>query len=317
MVDTGQSFSSSSLTRGQVLGYVALCLIWGTTWLAIRILVHAVPPLEAAGLRFLIAAVLLIGLAFLQRRSWPIERSQWNALLVLGMTMMAFPFAMVFWAEQYVASSMTAILYSSSPLLVTLLTPIMTHHKVPRGAVLAMLVAFGALLVLFYRSDLGASRRSLLGGAAILAAVSSSAWSVVYAKQRLQRLDPVVITGLQLLFGSVVLLWGAWALESRRHAQWTRPALVAFVFLTVVGSCIAFVVYYWLLKRMQPYQLSTTALVVPIIAVVEGALIGREPVPLLVVIVIVVVLASVGSVLRAEARAGQQGEFITLRDKAS
>src|SRR5262245_8651216 len=180
-----------------------------------------------------------------------------------------------------------------------------------------MLVAFGALLVLFYRSDLGASRRSLLGGAAILAAVSSSAWSVVYAKHRLQRLDPVVVTGLQLLFGSVVLLWGTWALESRRHAQWTEPALIAFAFLTVVGSCFAFVVYYWLLKRMQPYQLATTALVVPIIAVLAGALLAHELVPLRALIVVMVVLAAVGWVLRAESRAGQEGEFITLRDKAS
>jgi len=317
MPETAQTQPDSSLTRGQVLGFVSLCLIWGTTWLAISFLVHDVPPLQAASLRFLIASVVLIGLAFSQKRSWPAERPDWKALLVLGFTMMAFPFGLVFWAEQYVASSMTAILYSSSPLLVTLLTPIMTGNKVPRGAVLAMVVGFGAILVLFYHSGLGASGRSLLGGVALLASVSSSAWSAVYAKQRLQRVDPVVATGLQLLFGSVVLFWGTWALESRRHAHWTPPALIAFVFLTVVGSCVAFVVYYWLLKGMQPYQLATTALIVPIIAVLEGTLIKHESVPLIMVLVIVVLLGSVASVLRAEVRAGQEGNSLALRGKAS
>lgn len=317
MPETAQAPPSSSLTRGQVLGYVALCLIWGTTWLAISILVSDVPPLQAAGFRFLIAAFLLIGLAFSQKRSWPGGRAEWNALLVLSFTMMALPFGLVFWAEQYVASSMTAILFSSTPLLVTLLTPIMTHNKVPRGAVLAMVIAFGAISALFYRSGLSESGRSLLGGVALLVAVSSSSWSAVYAKQRLHNVDPVVATGLQLLFGSFVLLWGTWALESRQHAHWTLPALIAFAFLTVVGSCVAFVIYYWLLKKMQPYQLSTTALVVPIIAVIEGGLLRHESVSWRMVIVIAVVLASVGSVLQAEARAGQEGDLLRLRGKTS
>src|SRR5262249_6050975 len=107
------------------------------------------------------------------------------------------------------------------------------------------------------------------------------------------------------------------ALESRQQAHWSRPALIALAFLTVVGSCVAFVIYYWLLKKMQPYQLTTTALVVPIIAVIEGGLLRHESVSWLMVIVIAIVLSSVASVLRAEARAGQEGDFLTLRGKAS
>src|SRR5262249_41149096 len=163
-------------------------------------------------------------LVFAQKRSWPAGRQQWNAILVLSFTMMALPFGLVFWAEQYVASSMTAILFSSAPLLVTMFTPMMTHNKVPRGAVLAMVIAFGAISALFYRSGLSESGRSLLGGVALLVAVSLSSWSAVYAKQRLHLVDPVVATGLQLLFGSIVLLWGTWALESRQQAHWSRPA---------------------------------------------------------------------------------------------
>src|SRR5215471_5648600 len=266
--------SSSTFSRSHLLGYIALCLIWGSTWLAIRVVVSDVPPLLAAALRFLVASALLLALALFQKRPWPKGESQWTAILVLSISIMAVPYGLLFWAEQYVTSSMTAVLFSAMPLVV----PLLTHRTVPRSAVLAMVVAFGGLLILFY-TGLRTSPRALLGGAAVLVAMVLSSWSLVYAKQKLHDVDPVVATALQLLGGAVVLFWGTWALEARRHAVWTRPALVATFFLIVFGSCTAFVVYYWLLKRMQPYQLATTSLVVPVVAVSEGALFG-ESIPL-------------------------------------
>src|SRR5260221_13914429 len=81
--------SSSSFSRAQLLGYISLCLIWGSTWLAIRVVVHDVPPLEAAALRFVAAGALLLGLALLQRRPGPHGASQWNALAGLSLSIMA------------------------------------------------------------------------------------------------------------------------------------------------------------------------------------------------------------------------------------
>jgi drug/metabolite transporter (DMT)-like permease len=207
---------------------------------------------------------------------------------------------LLFWAEQFVKSSTTAVLFSSLPLTVALLTPLMTGRKVPRRAVFSMLLAFGGLLALFY-SELAASRRTLAGGLCVLAAMFSSAWSSVYAKKRLHDVDPVVSTGLQLALGAVALLWATWALESHTRTVWTKPAVLAMVFLITFGSAAAFAVYYWLLKRVHAYQISTISLVVPVIAVLEGALFGGEHVPFLMFVAMLVVLGSVGSVLRAEA----------------
>ncbi len=307
--------SSSSFSRAQLLGYISLCLIWGSTWLAIRVVVHDVPPLEAAALRFVAAGALLLGLALLQRRRWPHGASQWNALAVLSLSIMAVPYGLLFWAEQHVTSSMTAVLYSAMPLAVSLFTPAMMHRKVPRRAIYAMVIAFGGLLTLFY-TDLSASRRSLIGGVAVLASMTLSSWSVVYAKERLRDVDSVVATGLQLLLGSVVLLWGTWALEAHRHAIWTKQALAAMAFLTIFGSAAAFVIYYWLLKKLQPYQLSTISLITPLIALLEAWLWG-EPVYLMMLIAVVVVLGSVWSVLRAEAEKEPEGsDILMLRDRA-
>lgn len=307
--------ATSPFSRAQLFGYIALCLIWGSTWLAIRLVVRDVPPFLAAALRFLVAGVLLLGMALAQKRRWPAGPQQWNAIFVLSLTIMALPYGLLFWAEQHVTSSMTAVLYSAMPLAVSLVTPAMMHRKVPRRAVFAMVVAFGGLLTIFYTNP-STSRLALAGGVAVLASMAMSSWSVVYAKQRLHDVDSVVATGLQLLLGSVVLFWGTWALEAHRHAIWTRTALIAMAFLTIFGSAAAFVIYYWLLKKLQPYQLSTISLIVPIIALLEG-LIQGEPISLMMVVGALVVLGSVGSVLRAETEKEPEGEdILMLRDRA-
>ncbi|MCU1254587.1 MAG: protein of unknown function transrane [Candidatus Angelobacter sp.] len=307
--------TSGSFSRGQLLGYIALCLIWGSTWLAIRLVVRDVPPFEAAALRFLAAGAFLIALALIQKRRWPEDGRQWNAIFVLSVTIMALPYGLLFWAEQHVTSSMTAVLYSAMPLTVSLVTPAILHRKVPRRAIYAMVIAFGGLLTLFY-TDLSTSRQAMIGGVAVLLSMALSSWSVVYAKQRLRDVDSVVATGLQLLLGSVVLLWATWALEAHRHAVWTRTAVIAMAFLTIFGSAAAFVIYYWLLKTLQPYQLSTISLVVPLIALLEGLLAG-ERIPLLMVAAVLVVLGSVWSVLRSETEKEPEGnDILMLRDRA-
>ena len=303
-----------SFNRAQLFGYIALCLIWGSTWLAIRLVVRDVPPFLAAALRFFVAGILLLGMAWAQKRRWPAGAQQWNAIFVLSLTIMALPYGLLFWGEQHVTSSMTAVLYSAMPLAVSLVTPAMLHRKVPRRAVFAMVVAFGGLLTLFY-TNLSTSRWAIIGGVAVLVSMSLSSWSVVYAKLRLHDVDSVVATGLQLLLGSVVLFWGTWALEAHRHAVWTRTALLAMAFLTIFGSAAAFVIYYWLLKKLQPYQLSTISLIVPLIALLEGLLAG-ERIPLMMLIAVVVVLGSVRSVLRAETEKEPEGDdILMLRDR--
>src|SRR5689334_19781072 len=118
----------------QYLAFVLLCAIWGSTWLAIRIVVREIPPCFAASLRFLIAAAFLAAYAAVARLPLPKTRRQWRALLILSITMMALPYGLIFWSEQYISSSITAVLYSSSPLVAALLTPAMTGRPVPRGA---------------------------------------------------------------------------------------------------------------------------------------------------------------------------------------
>ena len=265
--------------------------------MAIRVVVQDVPPLRAAGLRFLVGAALLLGGMALRRSIVLRDAREWRAVRILSFTMMAVPYGLLFWAEQYIASSMAAVLYTSLPLVVALLTPLMSHHRVPRSALFAMLVAMGGIAVLF-ANTLSVSSKSLMGGAAVLGAVAATAWSIHFAKRELRDIDPSVATGWQLLGGAAALLAVSLPLE-RQAAQWTPKAMVALLFLAVGGSAVAFALYYWLLKRTQPYQLSTMSLVIPIVAIVEGAALLKEPIPPTMLGASLVVMLAVGAVLRA------------------
>jgi drug/metabolite transporter (DMT)-like permease len=298
--DNTQSGATPAFRLPHYLVYGILCLIWGTTWMAIRVLVRDVPPLWSAGVRFLIAAALLLVVAALRGSKVPQGTRQWRAVLVLGLTMIAIPYGLLFWAEQFVASSMTAVLYTALPLCVAALTPWMSKYSVPRSAILSMVVGAGGIAVLFGQG-LAASRSTLLGGVAILLGVVSNAFSILFAKRELSGMDPVVSTGWQFLVGGVALVAGSLAAERGRASQWTTHALLALLFLAIVGSAVAFAAYYWLLRHMQPYQISTISLVIPIIAIIEGAAILQEPIPPLMLVASLVVLAAVAGVLRAQA----------------
>jgi drug/metabolite transporter (DMT)-like permease len=281
------------------LVYVVLCLIWGTTWMAIRVLVRDVPPLWAAGVRFVLAALLLTAVLAL-RRTTPIRGArQWRATVILGFTMVAVPYGLLFWAEQHITSSMAAVLYTSVPLTVSLLTPLMTHERVPRAAIFCMVVAMGGIGVLF-SGALSVSTKSLLGGVAMLGAVASTSWSIVFAKRELHDIDHWAATAWQTIFGGAALLGLGGILEHGRPATWTPGAIAALLFLAVFGTAVAFALYYWLLKRVRPYQAASMSLVIPVVAIFEGALLLDEAIPPSMLAAAILVLLSVAVLLRVQ-----------------
>ena len=292
------------------LGFALLCAIWSTTWLAIRVLVKYVPPLHGAAVRFVLAAAFLAIFVAIRRVPLRATAREWRAMLALSLLMMAIPYGLTFWAEKFVASSMTAVIYSTLPLFVALLTPFFLHQHVPRRAVFAMLIGLGGIALLFWEG-LSTAPRQLLGGFAILVSVMFAAWGAVLAKREALHIDPAFSTGVQLFVGSLFLFGASAALERGQPSDWNRAALVALFFLALFGSAVAFATYYWLLKSMPAYQLSATNFVTPVLAIVEGAAFLQEPIPATMIVAVLVVLGAVAVVLRAEAHGP---EMITLRE---
>ena len=294
-----------------ILGLIALSIIWGSTWMAIRVLVVAVPPMHSASLRFLLASVILLPVIQLRKLPWPAGRGL-HATLVLSLSMIAVPSALTFWSEQRLSSGLTALIFGAMPLMTAFLTPLMAGRTVPRRAWEAMIVGLGGL-GLVMSGAISTSLWQAVGAIAVLLAVAMYAASSVYAKEALVGVHPFVSTAIQFFLGGIWLALASMVLERGQTSTWSTQAVVALIFLSVFASALSFTLYYWLLQRIEAYQLTSLQLVVPVLAVAEGAIFMMEPVPWTMMVGAAVVLGSIIFVMRA--RRGDEQEIELRLDK--
>jgi drug/metabolite transporter (DMT)-like permease len=163
------------MNRRQIAAYITVCLVWGSTWAAIRIAVTQVAPIRLAAIRFVIAGVLMLPFALYRKMIFPRGRAL-KATLWLGLVMIGVQYALVFTAERYISSGLTAILYASSPLVVSLVSPRILGRPIPRAALTAMLVGVGGMMILL-RSIAVASREQIVPALVMLVCVLISAIS--------------------------------------------------------------------------------------------------------------------------------------------
>lgn len=259
------------------LALTVICLIWGSTWLAIRINVQDMPPLRAAGLRFMVAGLLLAVVA--GRRRLPVrERPGTGYWLGLAMAMVALPYACVYWGEQHISSGLTAVLFATYPLFVTLLAQSdRTGERItlPLMGGLALGLAGVALL---FRDQMGMDgTQSLTGSILILLSALSSAVATVMVKRRLAHLDPFLINLRPMLYGGLILMVVSLASEGEASWTWTVRGTVALLYLAIFGSAVAFSIYFWLMRTLPIARLSFIVYVTPIIALLLGTLVENEP----------------------------------------
>jgi len=281
------------------VAYGALCLLWGSTWIAVRVLVSDVPPFRAAAIRFVLAAAILGVAGRAMRLRFPRSAREWRNQVILGITMMTVPYGAVFWAEQHINASLTALLFASFPLVVAIWSPILTGQTVPRRALFGIVVGIGGMAVLFFRG-VPYSRVGRLSAIVVLVGVASSAWATVFAKRQASTTNPLVSTGIQMAVAAVLTAAVSLSFERGQESHWTAASLSMLLLLAVFGSAVAFSLYYWLLRDIAAYQLGTIDLVVPLVATAEGALLLREYIPPLMVAAMIVVLGAVLVVIHSE-----------------
>jgi len=230
---------------------------------------------------------------------FPRSAREWRNQVILGITMMSVPYGAVFWAEQHINASLTALLFASFPLVVAIWSPILTGQTVPRRALFGIIVGLGGMAVLLFRG-VPYSRVGRLSAMVVLVGVVSSAWATVFAKRQASTTNPLVSTGIQITVAAVLTTAASLTFERGQESHWTATSLSMLLLLAVLGSAVAFSLYYWLLRDTAPYQLGTIDLVVPLVAASEGALLLRESIPPLMIAAMVVVLGAVLVVIRSQ-----------------
>jgi drug/metabolite transporter (DMT)-like permease len=260
------------------LVWLLLCLIWGSTWLFIKLGLSDLPPFTFAGIRFVIASTILFAIIAARRLSLPRGRAAWVLLFISGILSFTLNYGLVFWGEQYVSSGLAALLQATIPAFGL----VIAHFYLP-GEQMTPLKIFGVVMgvagvgVVFSNQLSVAGPRSLAGCAGLIVGSACAAYANVLVKARGAKLDPAILAGGQMVFGLVpLLLIGIYFEGNPLHFHWTRMAIVSLFYLAIVGSVVAFLLYYWLVQQMDVTKTMLVALVIPVIAVILGVVVLSE-----------------------------------------
>ncbi len=280
-----------------LLAFAIIYIVWGTTYLAIRVGVHEVPPFLLAAMRFLIAGGVLYGWMIAKGERSPTAR-QWMAASAIAILIFVLDYGLLFWAEQRVPSGVAAVMMATIPAFMVVSEIIFLHtQKLTVRLALALLIGIGGVAVLMSRSlNLTGAPIDKMGALAlIVASISWSLGSVLTRKVALPQ-SKVMSSGAQMLAGGVFLALTAAALgEFRDFHPWavSRGAWLALLYLIVAGSIIAFTAYVWLIHHESPTRVGTYAYVNPVVAVLVGYFLGGETLGLRTILGILFVLTSV------------------------
>ena len=258
--------------------WLLLCVIWGSTWLFIKLGLEDLPPFTFAGIRFVIACAILFVWIGIRRMSLPTKRADWILLAISGILAFGLNYGLVFWGEQYISSGLAALLQATLPAFGL----VFAHFHLPSErlswARIAGVVLGGFGVAVVFSNQLAiAGRQALAGSVALVLSAIFAAYSNVLVKAYGKHLDPAILAAGQMIFGLLLLLAVGIPLEGNPlNFRWTPMAVVALLYLAVVGSVIAFLLYYWLLLNMNVTNSMLIALVTPVVAVVLGMLVLDE-----------------------------------------
>ncbi len=299
------TFDGRSLFRGRTLAaLLAVYLVWGSTYLAIRFAITSLPTFSMAGARYLIAGALLYGWGRLRGGKRPEARTL-VPIAVIGALLLVGGNGLVVWAEHRIASGIAALLIATEPLWIALLVPLVTRGRRPglrTWAGIAIGLA-GVFVLVGGFGGMGSGGIDVAGAFAVVAASFFWALGSLYSTRARLPASPWIATGSQMLAGGALLallggLNGEWA--AFEPAKVTAPALWAFAYLVTFGSIVAFMAYAYLLRNARPTVVSTYAFVNPIIAVLLGWWVVGEPVSGRVVVAGALILAALVAILYDE-----------------
>jgi len=260
------------------LVWLLLCLIWGSTWLFIKLGLEDLPPLTFAGIRFLIAATILVSVIALRRRRFPRNSSDWRLLAVTGVLAFSLNYGLLFWGEQYISSGLAALLQATIPAFGMVIAHFyLPQERITWARLTGVLLGVIGVGVIFSNQLATSGNMALAGSAALVLSSICVALSNVLVKARGKDLDPSIIAAGQMTCGLIPLLLIGIPLEGNPfNFRWTTVAVVCLFYLAIVGSVLAFILYYWLLRNMEVTKTMLIALVTPIVAVTLGMIVLSE-----------------------------------------
>jgi drug/metabolite transporter (DMT)-like permease len=279
-------------------GLIAVYIVWGSTYLAIFFVVQTIPPFLSAGTRFLIAGGVLYGFQRLRGDPAP-KRFEWRSAAIVGLLLLLGGNGGVVWAEQRVASGITALLIGSVPLWMAMIDALRPAGQRPnRWVILGVISGFLGIVILVGPAGLIGGEGQVDPVGALVLIMASLSWAIgsLYARGAKLPSSPLLGTGMEMLAGSAGLFimatisgeWGRLDLAAISTRSW-----LGMIYLIVFGAWVGFASYTWLLRVAPTTLVSTYAYVNPLVAIFLGAMLAGEEITPRVLFAAAIIIGSV------------------------
>ncbi|MFA8341826.1 MAG: DMT family transporter [Rhodothermaceae bacterium] len=260
-----------------ILGYITICILWGSTWIAIRIGLDTVTPLLSAGIRFLIASGLFYGLIKARGLKIQTDPVAIKLYIILGLFSFVIPFGLVYWAEQFIESALASLIFGIFPFSTILFSRFMLKdYKIGPYKAVAVIVGFAGVFLIFSENLSFDFSNDLMGSAAVVISAIMQGWIAVTMKKEGGHLNPVSLNLVPLLIAGVLMTAYGVLFEDMSKVSFSVSSASAIVYLAIFGTVFTFSIYYWLMKQIDVVLLSLSTFITPIVSVILGFLILNE-----------------------------------------
>lgn len=252
--------------------------LWGSSYLFIKVAVAEVPVMTLVTGRLLLAAIILWILLVMLRKPIPRTRSVWGAYAFMGFFSGTLPYVLISWGEQYIPSSLAALLQATMPIFTVILAHFLAGDEpMTRVKVIGVTIGFLGVGVLILPDLRHGLQGNTIGQLAIVASSVSYATATTFARKRMRGQLPLASTMGQLTMGALFTLPFSLLVDRPFNLSPSLPAIASWLGLIILGTVVAYVIYYSLIKRTSATYVSTVTYIIPIIGLFLGALVLKEP----------------------------------------
>ncbi len=260
------------------LGYLAICLIWGSTWLVIRLGMESLTPFISAGVRFTIASSVIFTVMKIKNIPLIVDGSAMKIYITGGFFSFLIPFGLVYWGQQFISSGLASVLFAVYPFSVATVAHFsLNEERLKKTKVFGMLTGFTGIIIIFSDNfSIRFNMMEFLGMAAVVGSGIIQSFVVVLIKKEGKHLNPFSMNLVPMAIAAVGFLITGFLVEDVSRNRFDLNGILSVLYLGIFGSIVTFTTYYWLLKKVSVLLMSLIAFITPIIALVIGWLVYNE-----------------------------------------
>ncbi len=285
--------------KAKIIVWLVLCIIWGSTWLFIKIGLADLPPISFSVARFLLSVIILFAVIKIRKIPLPRTRAEWRLVAFTGVLQFSINYSMVFWSEQYITSGLAAVLQAMITVFGLLLAWIfLPNERITRQKIIAVVVGIIGVAIIFADQLRVENWMAFAGCIAIVVGAYAAAQSSILVKAKAGTINPAALLFSQMVCGlPLIIIYSLVKEGNPLNFHWTWTSVICVVYLSIVGTIAAFWLYYWLLGKIESTKAMMISLVTPLVAVVIGWIVLGETLPAQTGFGGLLIIASIGMIV--------------------